>query len=635
MSTKIRQKNQIDNSESYNDSFASLTYGSTLESSASTLEDDLNALRTQIKRILGTTDWYSTPPQTLQAFASANAFLGLSDTPSSFSGKGGYYVAVNSGESALEFVEKQYLWKTIAADSGTTTADVVDDTLNIVGGSGAATSISGDTVTISLSATTDDVSEGSNLYYTNARVASYLSGNTITIADLYVTGNIGLGIASPSAKLHLYASTAYSMFMLTGAYTPTGSTDKATILSFGDLGTSTRAQIGLYDHTSYLGGAGTNLCITSSGSIAFGTGSASVAQSADFFIDSTGKVGINTDNPTVPLHVMLSGTEATGNTGSVLMLQNSSTAASDCVLNIIAGNAGKSYVMLGDTDNVASGRMVYNHSDNTIYFGTEALDTSRLTISTAGVIAPGKLSVGTTSSNVPLEVESGSNANDDGFRVTRNGTATQYIGLGSYDANLIEGTGASKNLILQNSSTTAGDIVFKTAGANTRMTITYGGDVVVASGSKLGVGGSPTATLDVTGTGAFSSGLTVGGDSLIEGRDTYDKNTQAISSTTDEINPTKSVVKLTIVSSIVIGGTSGEVIDTTNALDGQKLTVYMGGSANGATLTLTARTPSKTWSKMVSKDGNDIVLRFDTLTNSRNDSAQFIYDSTLGLWVQI
>lgn len=54
--TFIRQAAQIYSSDVYTDS---LTAGSTLESSAATVEDDLNGLRSQIKRLSGDANWYA------------------------------------------------------------------------------------------------------------------------------------------------------------------------------------------------------------------------------------------------------------------------------------------------------------------------------------------------------------------------------------------------------------------------------------------------------------------------------------------------------------------------------------------------------------------------------------------------
>lgn len=55
--TFIKQDTQISNSFSYDDTLAA---GATLESGVTHLEGDLNAVRSQIKRVLGETNWYDT-----------------------------------------------------------------------------------------------------------------------------------------------------------------------------------------------------------------------------------------------------------------------------------------------------------------------------------------------------------------------------------------------------------------------------------------------------------------------------------------------------------------------------------------------------------------------------------------------
>lgn len=53
--TFIRQETQVRNSDVYDDTLAA---GSTLESAPLTIQDDLNALRSQFKRVIGETNWF-------------------------------------------------------------------------------------------------------------------------------------------------------------------------------------------------------------------------------------------------------------------------------------------------------------------------------------------------------------------------------------------------------------------------------------------------------------------------------------------------------------------------------------------------------------------------------------------------
>ena len=56
--TYVRQESQIGASDTYDDTIAA---GTTMESATVSIEDDLNSLRSQIKRYSGETNWYDTP----------------------------------------------------------------------------------------------------------------------------------------------------------------------------------------------------------------------------------------------------------------------------------------------------------------------------------------------------------------------------------------------------------------------------------------------------------------------------------------------------------------------------------------------------------------------------------------------
>ena len=59
MVTTLRQFDQVRNSTNYDDNLTEL--GISLETGSSSLEFDLNAIRTQLKKIMGSDDWYTTP----------------------------------------------------------------------------------------------------------------------------------------------------------------------------------------------------------------------------------------------------------------------------------------------------------------------------------------------------------------------------------------------------------------------------------------------------------------------------------------------------------------------------------------------------------------------------------------------
>jgi len=93
----------------------------------------------------------------------SSTFTGLTDTPGSYSSYGGYLVRVNSGETALEFLEN-------------TTDNIPEGSTNLYWTQTRFDTAFGNK-------TTDDLTEGStNLYYTNARFDSRFS--TKNLGDL-------------------------------------------------------------------------------------------------------------------------------------------------------------------------------------------------------------------------------------------------------------------------------------------------------------------------------------------------------------------------------------------------------------------------------------------------------------------
>lgn len=80
--------------------------------------------------------------------------------------------------------------------------------------------------------------------------------------------------------------------------------------------------------------------------------------------NASGYMGIGTTNPLSYLHVVASGTQATPTTGTVGTFHNSTTTGTNSYLQTVSGNAAYAGLLVGDTDNVAIGRYVYNHSTN-------------------------------------------------------------------------------------------------------------------------------------------------------------------------------------------------------------------------------------------------------------------------------
>lgn len=79
---------------------------------------------------------------------------------------------------------------------------------------------------------------------------------------------------------------------------------------------------------------------------------------------------------------------------------------------------------------------------------------------------------------IPLVVESGSNVENDALRITRAGTSSQYIDIGTYATGTIDFVGTSKDFIIKNSATTSGDTELWAGGAEVA-SADYGGNFTV------------------------------------------------------------------------------------------------------------------------------------------------------------
>ena len=157
-------------------------------------------------------------------------------------------------------------------------------------------------------------------------------------------GNVGIGTASPVAKLHI---------------------------ENGDfrIEKDAKATIGFKAHTSD----------STSTALAFRDTNAGVDRMT---IDSEGNVGIGTNDPFVTLDV-------NGGTNTQLRL-----TASDSL--------GMSAVNFGDQDNAAAGRIIYSHVDDSLSFKTNNVN-DRFTIDSSGNVG-----IGTTSPSSKLHVKSDS-----------------------------------------------------------------------------------------------------------------------------------------------------------------------------------------------------------------------------------
>ncbi len=137
---------------------------------------------------------------------SITTFLGLSDTPNSYSSNEDKIVRVNTAGTALEFVDLSSL--------------------------GGVTSVTNSDGTLLISPTTGDVIASLNLGNANSWSAAQTFSSNTYFSDssaISSSGNLGIGTTAPSSKLTLvggdYLHNASGSLSLTGTYTAPGNTE--------------------------------------------------------------------------------------------------------------------------------------------------------------------------------------------------------------------------------------------------------------------------------------------------------------------------------------------------------------------------------------------------------------------------
>lgn len=187
-------------------------------------------------------------------------------------------------------------------------------------------------------------------------------------------------------------------------------------------------------------------------------------------IDSSGKVGIGTDQPNQLLH-----------------LDNSTNTTDDAIIRILSGNAGLSGIYLGDPDYGSISRIRHDHSDNTLQFwssnvaGTSSLQ--RMTIAPGGNIGIGitdpvaRLDITGTTTNYPT-VYDYLYATGEGIRVYGEESALDLVGqdTGGHSSSILlrnenEGFGivnnpSSNSLLFRSFNATADDFSVHSSGTN-------------------------------------------------------------------------------------------------------------------------------------------------------------------------
>ena len=183
------------------------------------------------------------------------------------------------------------------------------------------------------------------------------------------SGNVGIGESSPDTRLHIKKnqSSANSSIKLENA---AGGNNSSFSIDWQLASSGTSAQI--KGNRSNSPGAGDSELI-------FSTSTTGTTLVEAMRIDSSGRVGIGTNNPqtsTKGLHVVHDATEGTPSfpSGEVIIAQRNFNSSQGCHIGIIGGSASDSAINFGDKDNSDAGIIRYHHNGDFLGFTTNTTE---------------------------------------------------------------------------------------------------------------------------------------------------------------------------------------------------------------------------------------------------------------------
>ena len=280
---------------------------------------------------------------------------------------------------------------------------------------------------------------------------SIVDNGTATAITIDSSENVGIGTTSPSSLLHL--SSAGSTVLNVEA---TGANDSRLRITSGNSNTSyvefadpddvDTGEI-RYEHAT------NNMQFRTAGNV------------ERMRIDSSGRVGIGTSSPSVPVHVYKSQASPT----IVAKFEN---PADEAIVEIKSKNTDLGVLQFADTEDANVGAVQYSHSDNSMRFKTN--DSERMRID-----ASGNVSIGTSATSAPLRVNVGTdqncaiNTSGGNPRITAfNDAVTASVPLGFNGSILKFETGGSERMRIDSSGNlnigTTGDVTSTNAGIQLR-----------------------------------------------------------------------------------------------------------------------------------------------------------------------
>jgi hypothetical protein len=245
-------------------------------------------------------------------------------------------------------------------------------------------------------------------------IAFFVNGSRVV--DFANGGKVGIGTSSPDAMLKVTHTIDSETAIFENARTANNGTDsvdvrirsvnrfanlfitsknvRSSAIKFGDEDADSIGQL-IYDN--------------SNDSMQFVTNTAEAMR-----IDSSGNVGIGTDNPNQLLH-----------------LDNSSSSSDSAGIRIVSGTAGSARILLGDTGYGARGRVTYDNSDDSLQlWGADSTtSTERMRIDSSGNVG-----IGTSSPATSLHI---ANAGNSFLTLERTGTTG---GTGTFAINMEGGS---------------------------------------------------------------------------------------------------------------------------------------------------------------------------------------------------
>ena len=311
-----------------------------------------------------------------------------------------------------------------------------------------------------------DNSNKLGIYYKTNNNNNTLHSNSNIGLTLDTSGNVGIGTTSPSTKLHIHNNG--EALRLQGSSTGSQTADEHTYMSFYPVNNTDR-----YGYIGYTTSGTEDLSIWNqrNGNLKFSTNNTEIMR-----ISNSGNIGMGTNNPNVPLHIVNS---TSGDTITIVNSNTSSTGRS----SIFFGPNGNYWELGGRNSN--SGDLA-----NKFYLYDRTNGGTRLVVDTSGNVG-----IGTPSPTQKLHVHGNIRAG-----------SSLYV-----DANTYYGASTRQMVNLYNDD----------YGIGVQSSTTYfrsGGDFQFYKGgthhNSQGNAGGGTKLLSISGTGQ----TTINGDLEVNGR---------------------------------------------------------------------------------------------------------------------